>query len=639
MKRILSILTAITLITGVFLPIQASAQAQWKMNYQAVIRNSSDELIINTTIGMRINILQGTSTGTVVYTETQTPATNANGLVTIEIGAAAGFNNINWANGPYYIKTETDPSGGTNYTLTGTSQLLSVPYALHAKTAESITGTVTETDPVYTSSQAANITTTDITNLSNLSGTNTGDQNLSLLATTTSVTTGLALKVDKEAGKGLSTNDYTTAEKTKLSGLSNADGSETKVTAGTNVTVTGAGTTVSPYVVNASGGASDPAYDGNRIITLAGLPGVSGSNFNTATMAEFLNKVFFPPVNATLPTTTFSTATSTFPYSAWKNWSSFTTNLSFSWSATNVSLTDASDDKLVNSIKLKTGATVLETVTPTNPVGSAQSGTFHDVVVDNSAGNATTDFSKSFTLEVVDAQPNTITKNVTIALNKAIQMTYGDPTLTPGTLVYEYSNSNIPLSLGWSITLNDEAISSISVDGAVTGSTSTLGSQAVTFRTIANGGTQTKAFPLVVNGNLYGAGTSRNSPTVSWENRLYRGIISAAPCDAGFSFTDTQIKALASETKLGGNWKDPNGYSFSMGAGGYIAFAYPSYGAVAPTVQYKDPTFGWMTYDASNIVTIIRNNFSNQNGYTGTNYKLVFVCVFYAGGTVEIRLE
>lgn len=604
MKRILSILTAITLITGVFLPIQASAQAPWKMNYQAVIRNSSEELIINTTIGMRINILQGTSTGTVVYTETQTPATNANGLVTIEIGAAAGFNNINWANGPYYIKTETDPSGGTNYTLTGTSQMLSVPYALHAKTAESITGTVTETDPVYTSSQAANITTTDITNLSNLSGTNTGDQNLSLLATTLSVTTGLALKVDKEAGKGLSTNDYTTAEKTKLSGLSN-----------------------------------NPAYDGNRIITLAGLPGVSGSNFNTATMAEFLNKVFFPSVNATPPTTTFSTAISTFSYSTWKNWSSFTTSLSFSWSATNVSLTDASDDKLINSIKLKTGATVLQTITPTNPVGSAQSGTFPGVVVDNSAGNATTDFSKSFTLEVVDAQPNTVTKNVTIALNKAIQMTYGNPTLTPGTLVYEYSNSNIPLSLGWSITLNDEAISSISVDGAVTGSTSTLGSQAVTFKTIANGGTQTKAFPLVVNGNLYGAGTSRNSPTVSWENRLYRGIISSAPCDAGFSFTDTQVKALASETKLGGNWKDPNGYSFSMGAGGYIAFAYPSDGAVAPTVQYKDPTFGWMTYDASNIVTIIRNNFSNQNGYTGTNYKLVFVCVFYAGGTVEIRLQ
>jgi hypothetical protein len=89
---------------------------------------------------MQISILQGSSTGTVVYTETQTPTTNANGLVSIEIGGGAGFSTIDWANGPYFIKTETDPTGGTTYSITGTSQLLSVPYALHAKTAESITG-------------------------------------------------------------------------------------------------------------------------------------------------------------------------------------------------------------------------------------------------------------------------------------------------------------------------------------------------------------------------------------------------------------------------------------------------------------------------------------------------------------------
>ena len=72
------------------------------------------------------------------------------------------------------------------------------------------------------------------------------------MATTTSVTTDLATKVDKVTGKALSTEDYTTVEKTKLAGLQNADGSETKVTAGTNVTVTGTGTTGSPYIVNAT---------------------------------------------------------------------------------------------------------------------------------------------------------------------------------------------------------------------------------------------------------------------------------------------------------------------------------------------------------------------------------------------------
>jgi uncharacterized protein (TIGR02145 family) len=78
----------------------------------------------------------------------------------IEIGGEAGFDGIDWANGIYFIKTETDPNGGTSYTITGVSQLLSVPYALHAKTAESITGTVTETDP----SVIANFDFTDAAN-------------------------------------------------------------------------------------------------------------------------------------------------------------------------------------------------------------------------------------------------------------------------------------------------------------------------------------------------------------------------------------------------------------------------------------------------------------------------------------------
>ncbi|MDD2386440.1 MAG: fibrobacter succinogenes major paralogous domain-containing protein, partial [Bacteroidales bacterium] len=112
-------------------------------------RNSSDVLVTNTTVGMQISILQGSASGTVVYTETQTPTTNANGLVSIEIGGGAGFSTIDWANDIYFIKTETDPTGGNTYTITGTSQLLSVPYALHAKTAESVSGGITETDPVF----------------------------------------------------------------------------------------------------------------------------------------------------------------------------------------------------------------------------------------------------------------------------------------------------------------------------------------------------------------------------------------------------------------------------------------------------------------------------------------------------------
>jgi hypothetical protein len=112
------------------------AQAPNKMSYQAVIRDNSNALITSQIVGMQISILQGSANGTAVYSETQIPTTNTNGLASIEIGGGTvvlgSFSTINWANGPYFIKTETDPAGGTNYTITGTSQLLSVPYAMYA---------------------------------------------------------------------------------------------------------------------------------------------------------------------------------------------------------------------------------------------------------------------------------------------------------------------------------------------------------------------------------------------------------------------------------------------------------------------------------------------------------------------------
>jgi uncharacterized protein (TIGR02145 family) len=118
------------------------AQSPEKLSYQAVIRDASNHLVANSPVGMKTSILQGSATGNAVYVEiyNPNPVTNVNGLVALEIGGgipvSGTFANINWANGPYFIKTETDPSGGTNYTVSGTSQLLSVPYALHAKTAE-----------------------------------------------------------------------------------------------------------------------------------------------------------------------------------------------------------------------------------------------------------------------------------------------------------------------------------------------------------------------------------------------------------------------------------------------------------------------------------------------------------------------
>ncbi len=165
MKKIFTITAAVLLTASGF------AQSPEKMSYQAVVRDASDNLVTNQSVGMQISILQGSAGGTAVYVETQTPTTNTNGLVTIEIGSGTvvtgDFITIDWTNGPYFIKTETDPTGGTTYTITGTSQLLSVPYALHAKTAESVTGAITETDPVFGSSIAGGITGTDTTNWNN----------------------------------------------------------------------------------------------------------------------------------------------------------------------------------------------------------------------------------------------------------------------------------------------------------------------------------------------------------------------------------------------------------------------------------------------------------------------------------------
>jgi hypothetical protein len=119
------------------------AQAPQKMSYQAIIRDASNSLLQQKQIGMQISVLQGTITGTAVYIETQTATTNTNGLVGLEIGTGTAttgtFTGIDWANGPFFIKTETDPNGGSTYTISGTSQLMSVPYALYAATSGSST--------------------------------------------------------------------------------------------------------------------------------------------------------------------------------------------------------------------------------------------------------------------------------------------------------------------------------------------------------------------------------------------------------------------------------------------------------------------------------------------------------------------
>ena len=144
MKKILLFFVAIMAMILV-----AEAQAPEKFSYQSVIRDAAGNLVANEPVGVRISILQYSPDGSAVYSETHYRATNANGLVTMEIGAgtvvSGTFSNIDWASGPYFLKIETDVNGGTNYTLAGTQQMLSVPYALYAATSGNGEG-VSQTD-------------------------------------------------------------------------------------------------------------------------------------------------------------------------------------------------------------------------------------------------------------------------------------------------------------------------------------------------------------------------------------------------------------------------------------------------------------------------------------------------------------
>jgi hypothetical protein len=164
------------------------AQAPQKLSYQAVIFDNDNALVKNTAIGMRISILHNSATGDVVFQEiyNPNPMTNGNGVVTVEIGtgnALVGtFEQIDWSSGPYYIKSESDLTGGTNYGISGTSQILSTPYALYAN----------------------------------------------------------------KSGDGFSGNYNDLSNKPVV------DGSETKISAGSNVSISGTGTSNNPYVINSS---------------------------------------------------------------------------------------------------------------------------------------------------------------------------------------------------------------------------------------------------------------------------------------------------------------------------------------------------------------------------------------------------
>lgn len=156
MKKLFFTLLANVIFISIF------AQVPQEVNYQGVARNSSGALLSNQNIGIKLDLHQGSSGGTIVFSETHNKTTNAFGLFTLGIGSVntSGFTGINWANGPYFLEVSMDPVGGTAYSSVGTQQFMSVPYALYAQTAgnASATPTITINAPNTITSSAGSYT-------------------------------------------------------------------------------------------------------------------------------------------------------------------------------------------------------------------------------------------------------------------------------------------------------------------------------------------------------------------------------------------------------------------------------------------------------------------------------------------------
>lgn len=165
-------------IAAISISIMLFAQAPQSFSFQSIVKDADGELVKSQSVGLQISILATAIDGSAVYTETHTVSTNSNGLLTIEIGTGTSsddFSAINWASDNYFVKTEVDLDGGSSYTISGTSQLLSVPYALHANTVETIPTNYSKLSVEDTLSVGAN--GVPITSIVKMSGTTDATEN------------------------------------------------------------------------------------------------------------------------------------------------------------------------------------------------------------------------------------------------------------------------------------------------------------------------------------------------------------------------------------------------------------------------------------------------------------------------------
>ena len=269
MKRIL------TLIGAIFIAYGAFAQAPEQFSYQAVIRDAQGDLVSNQNVTVNISILEGNSTGTTVFEEEHSVTTNDNGLATLVIGN--GLNtfgdiaSISWGDNAYYLKIETDPDGGNNFSITATTQLLSVPYALYANEAGSGSGALEEI--TEGSNTGYRIVGRDTANYGNI-GDIAVDLSYSPLASTTNGASG-----DYSTAMGYGTTAsgrYSTAMGygTTASGNYSTAMGDITTAFGNNSTAMGYGTTASNFYSTAMGDGTTAS--GNTSTAMGSLTTASG---------------------------------------------------------------------------------------------------------------------------------------------------------------------------------------------------------------------------------------------------------------------------------------------------------------------------------------------------------------------------
>ena len=240
MKRKITRLAVLLLLAAYcFLPT-AYSQVPQAFNYQAVARDNSGNLIVSHNVGVEIYIRQTSSTGTVVYIETFTALTNQFGLFTLQIGTGTPvvgtFSTINWSTGSYYLDVKMDPTGGSTYADMGTSQLLSVPYAMYAAKA-GVPGITGATGPTGSTGNDGAIGATGPQGIQGVTG-STGTNGNDGAVGATGATGGIGL-----TGNTGATGSTGATGATGVGGVSNA---------GTGIIITGAGTVATPYVISDS---------------------------------------------------------------------------------------------------------------------------------------------------------------------------------------------------------------------------------------------------------------------------------------------------------------------------------------------------------------------------------------------------